>query len=60
MMKCNLFLGFKNGCLETLILSKAIDEENAIDCDYYVTVDDPNHVKKNVLMWLDDREEVGK
>lgn len=55
-MKYNAFLGYKNRKLVTIILSKAEEEEAAIDCDRYVKVDEAVHVKKNLEQWLKDLE----
>lgn len=53
MVEYNLFIGFKDQKAVTLILSKAGNEKDAFDCDYFVVVDDVENIKKNVLMWLE-------
>jgi len=55
-MKPNAFLGFKNQKLVTIILSKAEEEEEAIDCDRYVKVEEEGHIKTNLEQWLKDLE----
>ena len=56
MMTYNTFLGFKNQKLETIILSIHDEEEAAIDCDYYIEVEDPHRAKTNLEQWLKDLE----
>ena len=58
-MKYSMFLGFKNGKLETIILSKCEEREDAIDCDYYIEVEDPHNAEKNLRQWLKDRDANG-
>jgi hypothetical protein len=35
MPKSKLFIGFKNGKVETMIVTRSQDYETAVDCDYY-------------------------
>lgn len=54
--KYYLFIGFKNRKAETLILSKSDNETDAFDCDYFVMVDEPENIKKNVSQWLENQK----
>jgi len=48
-MVIHVYFGFKNGKLETVILSRNSDRESAIDCDYYI--DEPQDVEKQIEEW---------
>ena len=54
--KFNMFLGFRHGKLETIILTTHDEVEDGIDCNYYVKVDDPKHMKTNLKQWLADKQ----
>jgi len=48
-MAIHVYFGFKNGKLETVILSRNSDRESAIDCDYYV--DEPQDAETQIEEW---------
>jgi hypothetical protein len=48
--KPHVYLGFKNGKLQTVVISRNADRETAIDCDYYI--DEPQDAKKQIETWL--------
>jgi len=49
LMAVHVYFGFKNGRLETVILSRNSDRETAIDCDYYI--DEPQDAEKQIEEW---------
>lgn len=50
-----VYLGFRNGKLQTVILSNSqLSVEDAMDCDYWV--DKPQEAKKQVETWLADEK----
>ena len=46
----HIFLGFRNGKLQTVVISNSNEVEDAIDCDYFT--DHPQEPKKQVVTWL--------
>lgn len=48
----HIFLGFRWGKLETVVISNADDIETAVECDYFV--DRPQKPKTQVKEWLGD------
>ena len=49
-MKYNVFFGFRNGKLITVVLSTQNEYDDAVDCDYHI--DEPQEAKKQVEEWL--------
>ena len=50
--KQHVYLGFKNGKLNTIIISRVAERESAIDCDYYI--DEPQDAKQQIEKWLSE------
>ena len=50
--KPHVYLGFKNGKLDTIIISRISDRESSIDCDYYI--DEPQDARQQIEKWLSE------
>jgi hypothetical protein len=48
-LKIHTFFGFKNGKVQTIILSTNPEQESAIDCDYYIP--EPKDAEKQIEEW---------
>ena len=55
MPKIKMFIGFKNGKVETMIVTKAHDYETAVDCDRYQEVSEGTE-KQQLEAWIKSLE----